>query len=286
MTNRLLIGAHLSTAKGFPALFQTAVDMGAACAQIFTTSPQMWRGKRYTEQDAAAFRAAQQQTGVAPVVSHDSYLINLASTDPENLEKSRVAFREELLRCGMLGLPMLVMHLGAYKGGTLEEGLACLAASLNALLPLAEEQGVQILLETTAGQGTYLGGEFAQFPRLFEMIPLHDRLGVCLDTCHVFVAGYDLRDPEHYARLWQEFDRYIGMERLKVIHLNDTNSALGSHHDRHENIGAGQLGLEPFRLIMRDPKLSAVPKILETPGGDESFAQNLRLLRELVDSPS
>lgn len=282
MPERLLIGAHLSTSQGFPSLFHTAVTIGATCAQIFTSSPQQWRGKRYTEADAEIFRAAQAETGVAPVVSHDSYLINPASADPEMLRKSREAMREEIARCGLLGIPMLVMHLGAYKGGTLDEGLIRLADSLNEILPLAEDAGVQIVLETTAGQGTYLGGDFAQFPRLFELIPAHDRLGICVDTCHVFVAGYDLRDPDHYARLWHEFDRHIGLHRLRVFHVNDTDRALGSHSDRHANIGQGQIGLEAFRLLVNDPRFVNIPKILETPGGVDDHAENLRTLRGLL----
>ena len=283
MAERLLIGAHLSTGKGLPAMLQTAVEIGAACVQIFTSSPQQWRARRYTPEDAAAFKAAQAVTGVAPVVSHESYLINLASADPVLLQKSRAAFREEITRCGMLGLPALVIHWGSYKGSTLEEGLRTLADSLNAAIPWAEEQGVQILLETTAGQGSYLGGDFTQYPRLFEMIPAHERLGACLDTCHVFSAGYDLRDEAHYQRLWAEFDHQVGMHRLKAIHLNDTDRAFASHADRHADIGQGQIGLEAFRLLLHDHRLAAIPKLLETPGGVEAYAANLRVLRGLAE---
>jgi len=278
-----LIGAHLSTSQGLPAMFHQAVEIGATCAQIFTSSPQMWRGKRYTPAEAEAFRAAQIATGVGPVVSHDAYLINLAAQDGEILAKSRQAMREEIARCGMLGVPLLVIHQGAYKGGTLEDGQATLAESLNELLPPAEDNGVRIVLETTAGQGTYLGGAFEEFPRLFDRIPRQELLGVCLDTCHVFVAGYDLRDAAHYQALWQAFDRLIGLDRLSVIHLNDTEKALGSHSDRHAGIGAGQLGLEPFRLLLNDPRLVSVPKILETPGGIEEHAANLRVLWGLIE---
>lgn len=282
MTTPILLGAHMSTGKGLPAMLHRAVEIGGTCAQIFTTSPQMWRGKRYLPEDAAAFKAAQAETGVAPVIAHDSYLINLAATDPAILEKSRLAIREEIARCGMLGLPMVVMHLGAYKDGTLEEGIATLAESLNEVIPLAEEAGVQLVLETTAGQGTYLGGEFSQFPRILERIPRQDRLGICVDTCHIFVAGYDLRDPAGYAATWQAFDREIGLARLSVLHVNDTDKALGSHSDRHADIGAGQLGLDPFRLLMQDPRLARVPKIIETPN-DEMHAHNLAVLRELAE---
>jgi deoxyribonuclease-4 len=282
MSDRLLIGAHLSTSKGLPAMLHTAVSLGAACVQMFTSSPQQWRGKTYTAAEGDAFRAAQAETGVRPVVSHESYLINLASTDAALLEKSREAFREEIARCAILGLPGVVIHWGSFKGGTLEEGLARLAESLNLFIPPAEEAGVQIILETTAGQGSYLGGDFAQFPQLFAMIPEQRALGVCLDTCHVFAAGYDLRDAGQYAELWRQFDALVGLERLKAIHLNDSLKPLGSHGDRHANIGQGELGLEAFRFLLRDPRLADVPKILETPGGEEQHAENLRILRELA----
>lgn len=283
MADRLMIGAHITTSKGLAAMCRTAVEIGATCAQIFTSSPQQWRAKLYTPADGELLKAAQAETGVGPVVSHESYLVNLASQNPELLEKSRAAFRAEIDRCGVLGLPGVVIHWGSYKDGTLEEGLRTLADSLNAILPHAEALGVQILLETTAGQGSYLGGDFTQYPRLFEMVPSHAQLGACLDTCHVFSAGYDLRDEEHYQRLWAEFDRHVGMQRLKVIHVNDTDRAFASHADRHANIGAGQLGLDAFRLLMRDPRLATVPKILETPGGEAEYAENLRILRELAE---
>lgn len=282
MAEHILVGAHFSTSQGLPTMLQTALELQATCAQIFTTSPQMWHGKRYTPEVADAFKAAQAASGIAPVVAHDSYLINLASSDEVILAKSRSAFQEEIARCGMLGLPMIVMHLGAYLGGSLEQGLRTLASSLNMLIPLADDVGVQLVLETTAGQGTTIGGNFSEFPRLFEMIPAYDRLGICLDTCHVFVAGYDLRDREHYEQLWQDFDRQIGLRRLKVLHLNDTERELGSHGDRHAGIGQGQLGLETFRMLMLDPRFRSVLKILETPGGVEQHAVNLRLLHELA----
>lgn len=284
MPTRPLIGAHLSTSKGLPAMLHTAVALGATCAQIFTSSPQQWRGKTYAPAEAEAFKAAQAETGVAPVISHESYLINLASLDPEILAKSRQAFREEIARCGQLGLPLLVMHWGSYKGGTLDEGIARLATSLNDLIPLADDAGVQIVLEGTAGQGSYMGGDFAQFPRLFALVPAHERLGVCLDTAHLFAAGYDLRDATAYAALWAEFTRYVDLGRLKVIHVNDTDKALGSHADRHAHIGQGQLGPEAFRLLMRDARLAGVPKILETPGGEEMHAENLRVLSAFAEA--
>ncbi|OPZ83705.1 MAG: Endonuclease 4 [bacterium ADurb.Bin429] len=277
-----LIGAHLSTTKGLAAMVHTAVEIGAACIQMFTASPQQWRDKLYAPADVEAFRAALAETGIGPVASHESYLINLASSDPALLEKSRAAFVQEIARCGVLGLPIVIVHWGSYKGSTLEEGLARLAESLNLLIPPAENAGVQIVLETTAGQGSYLGGEFSQFPRLFEMVTLQERLGVCLDTCHVYAAGYDLTTDEGYARTWAEFDHLIGLDRLRAMHLNDTEKLLASHADRHCNIGKGLLGADTFTRLLHDPRLRDVPKYLETPGGDEGYAADLALLRELA----
>lgn len=282
MPDPLLIGAHLSTSKGLVQMLHNAVELGCSCAQIFTSSPQQWRSKKYTPSEADAFKAAQAETGVGPVISHESYLINLASLDAEILAKSEQAFREEIARCGTLGLPLLVMHWGSYKGGTLDEGIARLAKSLNEMIPLADEAGVRIVLEITAGQGCYMGGDFAQFPQLFAQIPAHDRLGICLDTAHLFAAGYDLRDETSYNALWQQFDRHLDRERLQAIHMNDTDKALGSHADRHSHIGQGQLGMDTFRRIMQDPLLTHIPKILETPGGEEMHAANLQVLRTLA----
>ena len=281
-TEKLLIGAHLSTANGLPAMLQNALAMQAECVQIFTSSPQMWRGKKYHAADAEAFQTAQSATGVAPVVAHDSYLINLASVDEEILAKSRQAFHEEIDRCGTLGVPMIVTHLGSFKGASLPEGIARLAESLNQLIPIADDNGVEIVLETTAGQGSYLGGDFEQFPQIFDQIPAQAKLGVCLDTCHIFVAGYELRDEASYEKMWHNFDQQIGINRLRVIHLNDTEKLLGSHSDRHADIGTGQLGEAPFRLLLNDQRLRKIPKILETPGKDDDYARNLQILRSLA----
>lgn len=278
-----LIGAHLSTSKGLAAMLRTGLALGANCAQMFTSSPQQWRGKTYTEKDIEAFAAARAEVDLWPVVSHESYLINLASSDAELLAKSRTAFRAELERCGQLGLPAVVIHWGSYKGYTLEEGLCTLAASLNEAIAIGDDLGVQILLETTAGQGSYLGGDFAHFPRLLDMVPQQQRLGVCLDTCHVFVAGYDLRDDAAWEAIWTDFDRTIGLDRLQIIHVNDTQRALGSHGDRHANLGEGVLGVETFRRLMTDPRLARVPKIIETPGDNDAYARDLALLRGLAE---
>jgi deoxyribonuclease-4 len=280
-----LIGAHLSTSKGLVAMVQTAEEIGAACIQMFTTSPQQWRDKRYAEEDVAAFRAALAVTGVGPVASHESYLINLASGDPVLLEKSREAFRQEIVRCGVLGLPMVIIHWGSFKGATLEEGLGRLVESLNQLIPLADAAGVQIVLETTAGQGSYLGGEFTQFARLFEMVAGQERLGVCLDTCHVFAAGYDIRTEETYAKTMDALKAALPLARLRFFHINDSVTGFNSHVDRHAHLGDGQLGLEPFRLILNDARFAKIGKCLETES-DEKRVNDLKILRGLVHVPN
>jgi deoxyribonuclease IV len=285
MTERLLIGAHFSVAGGLAAMVETAVGLGANCAQVFTSSPQQWGGRKYTDEEVAAFRAACVAHDFGPVVSHDAYLVNPASLDDTLLERSRHAFAGEILRCGLLGIPLLVMHWGSAKGGTAAEAHPRLAETLNGLIPLADEQGVQIVLETTAGQGQYLGGTFEEYPRLFDHVPEHDRLGVCFDTCHTFVAGYDQRDADSYHATWEAFDRIVGIHRLKVIHVNDALKGLDSHTDRHTHIGQGEIGREGFRLLMTDPRLAHVPKILETPGAAEHHGENLRVLHELARAP-
>ncbi|MEI7832801.1 MAG: deoxyribonuclease IV [bacterium] len=276
-----LLGAHFATSDGLAAMVYAAIEAGANCAQIFTSSPQQWRGKLHKPEEVAKFRAALVDTGFGPIISHDSYLVNPASPDAVILAKSRAAFREEIARCAQLGIGHIVMHWGAYKETTPEAGLQTLAETLTGLLPVADAAGVQILLETTAGQGTTLGSSFAQYAQLFALIPEHAQIGACLDTCHIFAAGYDIRTADGYEQVLAEFDKYVGLQRLKVIHMNDTASAPGSHLDRHAHIGTAQLGDETFRRIINDPRLLKVAKILETPEGIEMHTENIARLRGL-----
>ncbi len=279
-----LLGAHFGTSDGLAAMVYTAIDAGANCAQVFTSSPQQWRGKLHKPEDVAKFRAALAETGFGPIITHDSYLVNASSPDEVILAKSRAALSEEIARCAQLGIGYIVMHWGAYKETSLEAGLQTLAETLNGLIPLADDAGVQILLETTAGQGTALGGDFAQYAQLFALVPAHERLGACLDTCHIFAAGYDISTATGYEQVMAEFDQHVGLARLKCIHMNDTASALGSHLDRHAHIGTAQLGDATFRRIMNDPRLRNVPKIIETPGGIEMHTMNIARLRGILAS--
>jgi deoxyribonuclease-4 len=278
----LLIGAHISIAGGFAGMFRAAQALGATCAQVFTSSPQQWRGRVVSDADVADFRAGREATGVWPVVAHAGYLINLASLDDALLEKSRAAFREELGRCGRLGIPLVVVHWGSYKGGTAEDGLDRLAASLDGLIPVADDLGVRIALETTAGGGSALGGDFAHFPPLSARMAHAERLAACLDLAHVYAAGYDLRTPDAWAATWAAFDAAVGIHRLRAIHVNNTAMALGSRRDRHANLRHGELTRETYRLLMHDARLARVPKLLETPTEDDGHLHDLDLLRLLA----
>jgi deoxyribonuclease IV len=286
MADNLLLGAHMSVAGGLDKAIGRGVGVGCTALQIFTKNANQWRAKPLAEEDIARFKDTLAGSPIAPaaVVAHDSYLINLGSPDDAKWEQSVAAFTDEVRRCDQLGVPFLVTHPGAHMGSGEEAGLARVAQGL--ARALAETERTTILLETTAGQGTYLGHRFAHLARLLELTPPEylDRVGVCLDTCHVFVAGYDISTPEGYAATWAEFDREIGRDRLRVLHLNDAKKPLGSRVDRHEHLGKGSIGESGFRLIMNDPLLRGRPMLLETPKGDDCAEdrENMDFLRGLI----
>jgi deoxyribonuclease-4 len=262
--------------------------MGCDAIQLFTKNANQWRANPLTSDDRMAFEQARQETGVIPVAAHDSYLINLASPDEELYEQSQVALWEEIQRTESLGIPYLVMHPGSHRGEGEEEGLYRIARAINRLHQQRGETRVMILLETTAGQGgATLGNRFDHLARIIEQIEMDERVGVCLDTCHVFAAGYDMSTPAGYEATLGEFHCVIGLDRLKVVHLNDSKAALGTRVDRHEHIGQGHLGLDAFRLVLRDTRLAHVPFILETPKGkapsnEDWDCVNLRTIRGLL----
>ena len=240
-----------------------------------------------TEEDIEAFHQARKETGIEPLIAHTSYLINLATPDDALHMRSLEALREEMHRAATLGLTYLVMHPGSHRGGGEEEGLYRIAKGLNLLNSWDRNRGVTLLLETTAGQGTTVGYRFEHLARIIEMVEGGHTVGVCLDTCHVFAAGYDISTPEGYEATIVEFDRIVGLDRLKVIHLNDSKVPAGTKIDRHEHIGHGYMGLEPFRLLLGDPRLEGLPFIVETPketdpNGEDWDRVNLRVLRGLL----
>jgi deoxyribonuclease-4 len=281
----LRLGAHESIAGGIHKAFDRAQSVGCQVVQVFVKPNRAWAAPPITDDDVALFRRKAGETKVRPVVAHTSYLLNLASPDDDLWQKSQETLIIEMERCEALGIPWLVLHPGAHVGSGEEAGLARIAGALERVHAATSGFAVQILLETMAGQGTKLGYCFEQLAWLLDRTSAGDRLGICLDTCHVFAAGYELRTPQGYAETMGAFDRLIGLEHLKVIHLNDSKRKLGSHKDRHEHIGQGQIGLEGFRYLLTDARLAGLPGLLETPKSDDLHEdrENLEVLRSLCD---
>jgi apurinic endonuclease (APN1) len=277
----------MSIAGGISRSFARGESVGLEAMQIFAKNERQWTAKPISPEETVLFRAEQQRTGIHPVIVHDSYLINLAAPADDLREKSITAFADELERCAQLGIPYLVTHPGAHTGSGEEAGLARVAEAICRLLADGVGGNTVILLETTAGQGTALGYRFEHLARLFELIPYHNRLGICVDTCHIFAAGYNIRDRASYEATFAELDRLIGLEWVKCFHLNDSQKELGSRVDRHAHIGQGCIGLEAFRLLVNDPRFASLPMIIETPKGEDMAEDrmNLTVLRSLVSSP-
>ncbi len=277
------LGAHVSTAGGLHTAFERAATATCNVVQIFSKNQRQWNAKPLTTSDIDQFRSAHTAWGGGPLIVHDSYLINMASPDDALWERSIAAFQVELERCEQLGVQALVTHPGAHVGAGEEAGLERFGAALRRILDQGSGGTTKILLETTAGQGTCLGHSFEHLARLIELSNGHERVGICFDTCHVLAAGYDFRTPATYAATFAELERLVGLERLQAFHLNDSKGDLGSHLDRHTHIGAGNVGLEGFRLIMNDPRFAHIPMVLETPKEPDETAdqKNLQTLRDL-----
>jgi deoxyribonuclease-4 len=287
------LGAHLSISGGLPRAVDRAVASRCEALQIFTKSVGQWRARVIPDDEIVLFRRRVADTGIHPVIAHNSYLINIAAAAPALREQSLAALLEEYDRADALGLQGLVMHPGSFTTGTEPEGLRLIASGLRALLRTRRRAAPLILLEHTAGQGTNLGHRFEQLAEIVDRLDGSPRVGVCLDTCHLLAAGYDICSEEGYVQTFREFDRLVGLDRLKAFHLNDSKKPCGSRVDRHEHIGKGCLGLEPFRRIVTDPRFAGLPMLLETPKLDtpESRrrsdvdpwdARNLRTLRRLM----
>jgi deoxyribonuclease-4 len=264
---------------------ERGAELGCRAIQVFTRNPSQWFSPALTEADIDAYRRAIGATQLESVVAHDSYLINLASSNPQLRQRSMNAMLDEMDRATSLGIGEVVTHLGAHTGAGEEAGLQTLTDSLDAVIDQRPESPVKIALETTAGQGTTLGWRFEQIASVLSKVQNIRRFSVCFDTCHVHVAGYDLLTPEGIEFTWSEFENVIGMEYLGVIHLNDAKKERGSRIDRHEHIGKGQIGVAAFQYILASPKLSSVPKILETPDSETMHSVNLDMLRSLARGP-
>lgn len=296
------LGAHLPTSKGFEAALRQAQELECDCLQIFSKSPRQWQGPRLDASKAAAFRAAWRESGLAPLVAHDSYLINLAAPDEEIARKSIEAMIDEVERADTLGCDFLVTHCGAHlqKDGetgvlpldaaagdtsmalssAVEAGLSRLAQSLKLVLEKTPRARVCIALENTAGQGTCLGGPFEHLSWVINEVN-SDRLVVCLDTCHAFAAGHDVATGEGLDNAINNLESTVGLDKVKVIHLNDSKGKLGSRLDRHDHIGQGNIGREGMQRIINHPHLRHLPLILETPDLETMLETNLSTVREL-----
>jgi deoxyribonuclease-4 len=278
------LGAHMSIAGGLHRAIDRAVATGCGVLQIFTRNSNQWKGKQLSNADVALFREKFAASALSEVLSHDIYLINLAAGPGEVRDKSLAAFRDELETCARLGIRRVVMHPGSHLADSPEAALARVSQAFDRLFQEVPLFQGRVLLETTAGQGTNLGRSFQELRTIIDGCRYPERFGVCFDTCHAFAAGYDITTEEGYRATMAEFDRVIGLDRLECFHFNDSKKGLGSRVDRHEHIGQGMLGLNPFRFILNDQRFATTPKILETPKGDsdEMDGINLGLLRGLV----
>ncbi|HEY7790918.1 MAG TPA: deoxyribonuclease IV [Vicinamibacterales bacterium] len=286
------LGAHMSVAGGLPMAVDRAALHGCRALQVFTRPTSQWRARPLPPDEIRTFREQAEAAGLVHPVSHASYLINLATTKPGLRKQSIEAFADELDRAEALGLLGVVLHPGSYTDGSEEHGLRLIAEALSDLLAARPAGKTMVLLEHTAGQGTALGYRFEQLATLLAHLNGHARVGVCLDTCHLLAAGYDLCTAEGYEATFKEFEGLIGLDRLKLFHVNDSKKPCGSRVDRHEHIGKGCLGLEPFRRLLNDARFQELPMVLETPKTeglsrgplqvDELDEMNLGALRQLI----
>jgi deoxyribonuclease-4 len=282
--DEMQFGAHESIGGGISNAVYRGLQATCDTIQIFNKSSNQWKAKELTNEVVDRFFAAIDETGVTVACSHTSYLINIASPERTLQTRSLKALKEEMERCSQLCIPHLIMHPGSHIGSGEEAGLKRIARNIGRLFDALPDNPTNLCLETTAGQGNNLGYSFEQLAQILDLVGDGARLGVCLDTCHIFAAGYPLAEPTGYRQTMRQFEETIGLDRLQIFHLNDSKKPLGARLDRHEHIGRGEIGLEGFRNVVNDPRLAKVPMILETPKGDdlEEDIENLRVLRSLV----
>ena len=281
---QILLGAHMSISGGVHTAVDRATSIGCTALQVFTKNNNQWSGKPLTDEDIENYKRKIAEATITPVVAHDSYLINLCAANPDILEKSRTAFIDELTRCEQLGIQLLNFHPGAHGGAGEEEGIKKIIESLNIAHNGTKGFKVLSVAEVTAGQGTAVGYKFEHLEKIINGVEEPKRMAVCIDTCHIFAAGYDIRTEEGYEKTFEEFDSIIGLNRLAAFHCNDSKKGFGSHVDRHEHIGKGMIGVEGFSFLMNDKRFSNIPKILETPKSEDLHedVENMRVLKGLI----
>jgi deoxyribonuclease-4 len=278
----------MSIAGGLYRALERGEEVGCSVVQIFLKNQLQWAAKPYTAEDIALFKAAWKRTGMRTVFAHSSYLINLAAAEPREWQRAVEAFHDELERAEALGLPFVIIHPGSHRGEGLEAGVARIARALDLVLERTRGYRVMVLLENTAGGGATIGRSFEELAALLDAVTKPERVGLCLDTCHLFAAGYDVRKQEGYEATMSACARLIGLRRVRAFHLNDAKAPCGSGLDRHEKIGRGKMGVAAFRLLMNDRRFARVPMTLETPKDPEPKADRdaLALLRRLRASGS
>ena len=275
----------MPTSGGLAIAVRNGKEIGCTAVQVFTSSPRQWYSKPVTPEMSASLGSALAETGIGNhIVSHDTYLINMAAPDADVRRKSIEALTREMKRCGQLGIPYVVSHMGAHAGQGVIEGLKMVAEGAKEVLA-ESPPGVTLLMETTAGQGSSLNMRFDELAGLFLLLNAPTNLGVCLDTCHIFAAGYDIVTPEAYTKTFEEFDRLVGVERIKVIHVNDSKKGLGSRVDRHEHLGEGLIGETAFRCLVHDTRFEKVPLVVETPDADTHHKINVGRLWQWCSEP-
>lgn len=279
----VILGAHMSTSGGLHEAIIRAEAIECDTMQIFTKSNRMWTSKKITKEESALFKETLKKSNLEKIMAHAAYLINLASSSKDTLDKSIKALADELYRCKELSIPYLILHTGSHGGIGVEKGIEQSIAALDEVLE-RDEGNTKILLETSAGQGLSIGRTFEQLKALYDGVKNKERIGICLDTCHIFSAGYDISNKREYEETIKKFENIIGLNLLYAIHLNDTKKGLGSNLDRHEKIGKGALGLQTFELIVNDERFDGIPMVLETPieKSYEEYGKELEILRRLI----
>lgn len=280
MDKKIWIGAHTSAAGGVHNAVYEGLSIGATTIQLFTSNQRQWHSRPISQEEIVLWEKSLSETGIGEVMSHGSYLINLGSSNPETLQKSRKAFREEIKRCHALKIPYLTFHPGAATDSSEEDCLKTIVESLLEMQDIARP--TRLLIETTAGQGSCVGHRFEHLSTIIRQVDGKIPIGVTIDTCHVFAAGYDIRTAIGWEKTLHEFDRIVGLKYLRAFHLNDSVKDLGSRVDRHAPIGQGKIGLASFQFLMTSPHTFSLPKYLETPDGCELWKKEIALLKNMA----
>lgn len=282
----MLVGAHMSISGGLHKAIERGIEAKCEALQIFTKNSNQWKAKPILQNEVEEFKKKKKEWGNYAILVHGSYLINLSSPVESDRQKSIFAFIEEIERCDQLSIPYLIFHPGSHLGAGEEEGCRAVSRSLDQIFTRKPDFKAELLMETTAGQGSNIGYKFEHFKKILASVNSPKRMGICIDTCHIFAAGYDIRRRDGYENTFKDFDRIVGVDKIKAFHVNDSKKEFLSRVDRHEHIGKGFIGLDAFRFLLNDPRFEKLPMVIETPKGEtmKEDEENLTLLRSLGDN--